>query len=634
MAARHAQGRHRQVSGQQRRLGVGTVVAAVTALILVVGLSYLVLSRRSAPTSHHEVRSVQPSRPALSPPDMLPAAAGASPCTTVRVRAALENAELLRRLVQAYQGGRRNIGGHCVQLAIGADSSGLTASDFEHGFASLRPEERPELWVPDSSAWPSLVEARRAGHGPPLVGDRGTSIARSYLVLAMPQTLADIIGWRSTPPTWAAFLESTANRDTWRRSGHPEFGDFKLGKTSPAVASSGLYTLVAEYGAAAGKLQSPTTSDVNNASNRNRVAATERSVVHYMSTEEHILWHARQAEHSPGGAGFLSVVPVSERGIWEYNRGVTSRDEFTYVSGPPPHEPLVPIYPADGTYALDNPGLVLDAPWVTSGERAAAQDFLRFATTREGQAVARKTGYRDVTGGADPDVAGIGHFADSTTVRTLPPPSGEVLAAAQDSFPTVRKRARVLFLIDLSTSMEEPTSPGTTKLQAAQKAIAQALPYFTDTDEVGLAGFSHLPGRHAIVPGLVAPVSPLRQGRSAFLTALRRLKPVQATPLYAATEHFTAEMAAGYRPDWINAVVLLSDGHNKTQTFTDTLASMSTGITRATKERPVLVFTLAYADKADVPTLQAIAQLTHAHYYDATNPARLDRVLGDLVTSF
>jgi Ca-activated chloride channel family protein len=635
MAGRHTEGRHRQLGSQHRRLGAGSAVAAVTVLILVVGLSYLTLSRRSAPTRPHEVvSSAQPSQPALPPQDLLPATAGASPCTLVRVRAALENAELLRRLVQAYQGGRRNIVGHCVQLTVTADSSGSTASDIEHGFASLPTAERPELWVPDSSAWRSLVAARRSRQGSPLVQGDGTSIALSYLVLAMPQTLADIIGWRSTPPTWATFLESTTNRDTWRRSGHSEFGDFKLGKTSPAVASSGLYTLVAEYGAAAGKVQSPAISDVNAASNRDRVAATERSVVHYMSTEQHILWHARQAEHSPGGAGFLSVVPVSERGMWEYDRGVTSRDGLTYVSGPPPHQPLVPIYPADGTYALDNPGLVLDAPWVTPGERAAAQDFLRFAVSREGQAVARKTGYRDLAGTADPDVAGVGHYADPSKLRTLPPPSGELLAAVQDSFPTVRKRARVLFLVDLSKSMTEPTSPTVSRLQAAQQAIAKALPYFTDADEVGLAGFSHLAGRHAIVPGLVAPVAPLRQGRSAFLTALRGLKAVQATPLYAATEKFTAQMAAGYRPDWINAVVLLSDGHNETQTFTETLASMSAGITRATKDRPVLVFTLAYANKADVPTLQAIAKLTHAHYYDATNPARLDRVLGDLVTSF
>ena len=609
------------------------MIAAVTAMILAVGLGYLVLSR-PAPNRPREVAGAQPSRSVLPPQDVLPATAGASPCTAVRVRAALENAELIRRLVQAYQGARRNIAGHCVQLAVAADSSGLTTSDLERGFASLPATERPALWVPDSSAWPALAAAHLAGRGRPLAPVRGTSIALSYLVLGMPQVLADTIGWQSTPPTWATFLESTANRDTWSRLGHPEFGDFKLGKTSPAVASSGLYTLVAEYAAAAGNVQSPAVADVDTAANRARVAATERSVVHYMSTEPHILWHVSQVEHSAAAAGYLSVVPVSERGLWEYDRGVTSRDGLTYLNGPPPHEPLVPVYPADGTYALDNPGLILDAPWVTPAERSAAQDFLRFATTRDGQAVVRKTGYRDLTGDADPAVASVGHYADAAKLRTLPPPSGELLAAVQDSFPAVRKRARVLFLVDMSGSMTTPIAPGMTRLQAAQQAIARALPYFTDDDEVGLAGFSNLPGQHAIVPGLVARVAPLRQKRPALLAALRGLKAIRSTPLFAATQQFTAQMAAEYRPDWINAVVLLSDGHNDTSDYTDTLTSMSAGITRATKDRPVLVFTLAYAEKADVPTLQDIAKLTHAHYYDATDPARLERVLGDLVTSF
>jgi Ca-activated chloride channel family protein len=231
-------------------------------------------------------------------------------------------------------------------------------------------------------------------------------------------------------------------------------------------------------------------------------------------------------------------------------------------------------------------------------------------------------------------VASVGHYADAEKLRTLPPPSGELLAAVQSTFPAVRKRARVLFLVDMSGSMTAPIAPGMNRLQAAKEAIARALPYFTDDDEVGLAGFSHLPSQHAIVPGLVARVAPLHHGRSAFLAALRDLKAINATPLFAATEQFTVQMAAGYRRDWINAVVLLSDGYNDTSSYTETLTSMSAGITRATKDRPVLVFTLAYAGKADVPTLQDIAKLTHAHYYDATDPARLERVLGDLVTSF
>jgi len=132
---------------------------------------------------------------------------------------------------------------------------------------------------------------------------------------------------------------------------------------------------------------------------------------------------------------------------------------------------------------------------------------------------------------------------------------------------------------------------------------------------------------------VVAPVTPLNTGRAALLKALAGLKPVAQTPLFAAVQQNALAMAAGWRKDSINAVVLLSDGHNDTdaagslQTLTNTIGHLH-------HERPVLVFTLAYGKDADVATLEAIAKMTGAHYYDATNPADIDRVLGDLVTSF
>ncbi|MEP6696098.1 MAG: extracellular solute-binding protein, partial [Pseudonocardiales bacterium] len=627
--------RHRHGGRRSRgSLLPGTVISGFTVIAVVAGAYFWADRGRAVPKPSPSVSSKPTSAP-TPPPDVLPATAGAAPCTTVRVRTSLENAELVTRLTPAYQGARRNVGGHCVDLRVAADSSGQTTSDLEHVFGSLALAERPELWLPDSSAWPALVAAQLKAQGrAPLVPAKGTSIALTYLTLGMPQVLAESLGWQSAPPTWAQFLATTTDQTTWRRLGHPEYGDFKLGKTSPAVASSGLYTLLAEYGAVAADLQSPTVADVNDATYRASVAAAEQATVHYGSTEEHILWHARQSDDSKSVAAFLSVVPVSERGLWEYDRGVTSNDGFTYTRRPPPRQPLVPVYPTDGTYALDNPGIVLDAPWVTAAERAAAQDFLRFATTREGQALARQTGYRDLTGQADPGVASAGHYADPAQVRVLPAPSGEMLAAVQGSFPAVRKRARVLFLLDVSASMTTPVAGGGTRLQAAQRAIAAALPYFTDDDEVGLAAFSNVPGKRTIGPGLVAPVAPLHNRRPALLTTLRGLHPVRATPLFAAVGQFTAQMAAGYRADWINAVVLVSDGHNDTSDFPDTLASMTAGVERVTASRPVLIFTLAFAQQADVPTLKAIAKLTHAHFYDATDPARLQRVLGDLVTSF
>jgi hypothetical protein len=91
--------------------------------------------------------------------------------------------------------------------------------------------------------------------------------------------------------------------------------------------------------------------------------------------------------------------------------------------------------------------------------------------------------------------------------------------------------------------------------------------------------------------------------------------------------------SASSDPSKINAVVLLSDGRNDTVDQT-TEAQMAERLTAIGAEKHVLIFTLAFAEDADKPVLQQISKLTRAHYYDASNPLTVTKVLGDLVTSF
>src|SRR5918993_5472345 len=205
-----------------------------------------------------------------------------------------------------------------------------------------------------------------------------------------------------------------------------------------------------------------------------------------MATPEHFLWHARQAEESGSAADFLSAVIVDEKSVWDYNRGITSRDGITRVEGAPPEEKLVPIYPTDGFYVADNPAVVLTGDWVDQNEADAAADFIRYAGTAQGQEIVRASGYRDLNGMLDEAVADVAKLvADPEGV--LPLPEQDVVAAVNTAFPDVRKRAQVLFLTDVSGSMDEPVSASATKLTAAKAAIAQALEHFTAGDNVGLA---------------------------------------------------------------------------------------------------------------------------------------------------
>ncbi len=602
-------------------------IAAAAALLLVVGgaVTAVMLGTGGAPGA---VGTPAPD-PIDFPADQPAEAAGAEPCTTVRVLSSFENAEMVEGLAEGYNAQPRDVGGSCVTVVAAKDKSGIAAEDAAAGFAELPEDERPVAWIPDASSW--LGVAREAG-GDGDVPAEGTSIASSDIVLAMPQPLAAAIGWDEAPPTWSDVFESAGDESVWSDLGHPEWGAFKLGKTSPLIASSGEAAMLASYGSASGSLTDLDADDIANEDVIADVKQNELATSHYMATPEHFLWHARQSEDAGSAADFLSAVIVDEKSVWDYNRGITSRDGVTRIESDLPETQLVPIYPTDGFYVADNPAVVLTGSWVDDAERAAAEDFLRFAATSEGQSIVREAGYRDMNRDLAPEVAEVGALEESPDgVLAFPDP--QVVVAVNEAFPEVRKRASVLFLVDVSGSMADPIETGESKLAAAKSAIEQALDYFTAGDDVGLAAFSAI-ARGPVVPGQVAPVSDIATGRDGYLAALDELAPISETPLYEAVDMFAKERGAAWDPDRINAIVLLSDGQDSTPSQRTTEEQMLATLEELHHTTPVLVFTLAYGADADVETLQAISGATGAHYYDATDPTEVDEVLGDLVTSF
>src|SRR5262249_49142872 len=159
---------------------------------------------------------------------------------------------MLQAAATAYGKRPRNVDGHCVTAVVTKDRSGLEAADAADGFSSMSAAQRPTVWLPDSSAW--LDDARaRGARAVASVPWCGVSRARSAIVLSMPAKLASTIGWQKSAPSWDDVFKTAADGTVWQRRGHPEWGSFKFGKTSPQIATSGLFALVASYDAAAGK---------------------------------------------------------------------------------------------------------------------------------------------------------------------------------------------------------------------------------------------------------------------------------------------------------------------------------------------------------------------------------------------
>nr|WP_184752521.1 VWA domain-containing protein [Microbacterium thalassium] len=570
-------------------------------------------------------------QPIAFPDDEPAAAAGSDPCTEVSVLSSYENAEMVAALAAAYNDEPRDVNGSCVTVSAEREKSGYAAEQSASGFSQTSMEQ-PTVWMPDASTW--LAVARDMG-AEDVVPASGESTAESNIVLAMPQPLAAAIGWDVEAPSWADVFEAAADENLWSDLGYPEWGSFKLGKTSPVAATSGEAAMLASYGTAAGSLDDVSAATIADPAIAAAVTEQELSVSHYMSTPEHFLWHARQAEQAGSAADFLSAVIVDEKSVWDYNRGITSRDGATRIESDPPREKLVTVYPTDGFYVADNPAVVLTGDWVTDGQKAAAEDFLRYTRTAQGQQVVRESGYRDLNGELDASVMDVGALeAEPAGARALP--GSDVVVAVNEAFPDVRKRANVLFLVDVSGSMNDPITDEDTKLTGAQDAIELALDHFTDGDNVGLAAFSQ-DSSGALVPGEVSPVADIAQTRDDFVAGLNALTAPadNHTPLYQAVDEAAAAMAEEWSSDRINAIVVLSDGRNATDSGAGTgRDDLLADLADLHHETPILVFTLAYGEDADVETLQAISKATGAHYYDATDPTKVKSVLGDLVTSF
>jgi Ca-activated chloride channel family protein len=618
---------------RRRQLLMWTTVVGIVVMVGSIGsVSYAIVSNLSGsePTSADPAPEAPATvQPIEFPQDEPAAAAGAEPCATVQVLSSFENAQMVESLAAAYNSQPRNVAGSCVTVTTTKDKSGVAAAVVATGFPNLADDQKPTVWLPDSSTWVDVAQAQGATN----LRAEGTSVALSDIVLAMPENLAETIGWDAEAPTWSEIFDAAGDPDLWSGLGHPEWGAFKLGKTSPLVATSGEAAMYASYGTAAGSLAELTATQVQDPAVQAEVHENETATSHYMATPEHFLWHARQAEASGSTADFLSAVIVDEKSVWDYNRGITSRDGINRTEAEPPSEQLVPIYPADGYYSADNPVMRLTGEWIDPVESEAAADFIRFTHTAQGQSAVRAAGYRDLNRALDESVEKVGQL-EGAQRGTLAFPGADVVAAVQASFPEVRKRANVLFLLDVSGSMDEPISGADTKLTQARKAIEAALGHFTTGDDVGLAAFAQAPDG-AMVPGLVSPVTDIGSSRDAFLGALGGLSSMGDTPLYQAVDTFAAQQAAAWSSDHINAIVLLSDGENDAPNAPTIGADqMLANLKDMHHATPVLIFTLAYGADADVATLQSISSATGAHYYDATDPSKLEAVLGDLVTSF
>ncbi|MBM3673006.1 MAG: VWA domain-containing protein [Actinobacteria bacterium] len=571
-----------------------------------------------------------------------PAGAGGG-CVTVDIASSPEKLTLLTELGQRFERSDAEVNGRCITISVARVSSGageqLLANDWPKPAVN---GPRPVIWSPAASTWGGVLDQHRADAGKdPYVTTPGDQFMLTPLVIAMPQPMAEALGWPDTPLGFSDILALATDPGGWATKGHPEWGPFRFGKTNPHFSTSGLAETVAQYYAATGKTSGLTLEDLVRPDVETFQQGVESAVVHYGDTTLTFLNNLYRSDRRGDPFGYASAVAVEEKSVVDYNSG--NPDGILDPGEEPraPRVPLVAIYPKEGTLFSDNPLIVLDAPWVSDAEADAASQFSDFVTRASNQKRVLKFGFRP----GNPDVA-IGKpitaangLDPNQPQTTLEVPEAEVLARVIDQWDTVRKKARVLLVIDVSGSMGDEADPNTgdTKLDLAKRAAIAALEEFQPDDQVGLRVFSTEIADDEPTDYLdLVPVGPVSENRDELVDRIRGLVPTQGTPLYTVTQDSYELMVVEFDETRINAVVLLSDGRNEDDRNTDLqgLLKFLRGENEGESNTPVRIFPIAYGGDADIGTLGRVAEATNAAAYSAVDPATIINVFNAVVSNF
>jgi Ca-activated chloride channel family protein len=225
---------------------------------------------------------------------------------------------------------------------------------------------QPAAWSPASSLWISYLNQKwqESGH------DEGIAADWTPLVLS-PVVIA---GWSSF------FQEHNVSgfKDLYQLA--MDGLDYKYGHPDPLLSNGGVMAVVLEFAEAFGK--TPDAFLVDDFHNEDALVFVKmienRSVYYGKSTGFFGRW---AAENGPSA---IDCFAVYESVVLD--NSLKAKNKWG--------DPLVAIYPQDGTLYSDHPYVVLDAPWVDKWQRFAATQYLFFLLQEQNQDKAQLHGFR------------------------------------------------------------------------------------------------------------------------------------------------------------------------------------------------------------------------------------------------
>ncbi|MFQ3661781.1 MAG: extracellular solute-binding protein [Chloroflexaceae bacterium] len=471
---------------------------------------------------------------------------------------------------------------------------------------------QPVVWSPASRILLPVAndEWGKRNPGQQLVSEDAPPLVLSPVVIAIWEPMARVLGWPDRPIGWAEVAELLASGKTWADFGRPEWGPVQFGHTHPDYSNSGITTIIAITYAAVGKTRGLTVADVENPRTAEFMRKIQSGIIHY---GESTGFFAEQMFKR--GPGYLSMAVLYENAVIE------SRDRARY---PNLATPAVAMYPREGTFWSDHPYAILNAPWVSAEQRAAAELFKNFLLDQPQQELALTYGFRPASvnvpigapiipeNGVDPQ----------QPVTLLEVPRPDVLAAVRSIWAANKKRVDVMAVLDVSGSMREEN-----RLEQAKAALRIFVEQLDDADGFGLTIFSS----EATV---LSPISPIGPKRAEMLERIAGLAPSGQTRLLDTIAEAYTVLARDPPGQRIRAIIVLTDGlDNQSARSGDELLAL---LGQDEAGYSIKVFTIAFGGDADANLLRQIAEASGAKGYvgKPDEPGSIERVYLDIAVFF
>jgi hypothetical protein len=285
-------------------------------------------------------------------------------------------------------------------------------------------DERWDMISPASSLQISILEdLSTSKNNTPIVNPNNKETCRSVLktplVLVAWKERADVL-WQDGlyEDFWMDLQNALTNPEGWAAFGYPEWSYIKFGHTDPTRSNSGFMTIVLMSYGYFGENSTLKAADIlSNEEFQQWLTDFETGVPEFGSSTGTYM-----RDIVAYGPSRYDIVAVYEATAIEHIENAKGRYGDLQVHYPP------------ATVMSDHPFCLLEAKWVTSEKRAAAELFLDYLTSEDAQQSAlMEHGFRPVNPNIPLDQPGspLVHFADNGVRLELPPeitlPEGNVL---------------------------------------------------------------------------------------------------------------------------------------------------------------------------------------------------------------